>query len=101
MNQQDELMYRDYSSFGTGPNGTDRDASEAQCRRNYQELVEQMTKYERALDVKQRIDDESVNLLNGENTFIFNAEIDNGVIFCPENSEDAKLLKVRTQPIQL
>ena len=87
-------MYRDYSSFGTGANGADRDASEALCRRNYHELVEQLTKYERALDVHARITEEGVNLLNGENTFIFNAEIQNGVIYCAENSDEAKLLKV-------
>jgi hypothetical protein len=95
VNQDDELMYRDYSSFGTGNNGADRDASEAMCRRNYHELIEQMTKYERSLDVHSRIQEENVNLLNGENTFIFNAEINNGVIYCAENTEEATLLKVR------
>ena len=31
---------------------------------------------------------------NGENTFIFNALIENGVIYAAENSEEAELLKV-------
>lgn len=42
-----------------------------------------------------RIKDEGVNIHNGENTFIFNAQIDNGVIFCPEESEDVQVFKVR------
>jgi len=101
VNQCDEPGYIDYSSFGSGPpslahpEGCDRDASEAQCRANYQELVEKLTKYERALEVTNRINEDGINIQNGENTFIFNAEIDNGAMYAAENSEEAELLKVR------
>ena len=37
---------------------------------------------------------------NGENTFIFNAEIDNGVMFAAEATEDAELKKASILPWQ-
>ena len=97
MSQQDEAMYSDFSSFGSGPGGTDRDASEALSRANYLELVDKLTKYERALDVTNRIYEEGISIQKGENTFIFNAKIENGVVFVPENGgeEEAELVKVR------
>ena len=62
VNQQDEVMYTDFSSFGSGPNGTDRDASEAQCRRNYTNLVRKITKYERAKDVYNRLCEDGIQI---------------------------------------
>ena len=62
VNQQDEVMYTDFSSFGSGPDGTDRDASEAQCRRNYNNLVRKITKYERAKDVYNRLCEDGIQI---------------------------------------
>ena len=94
MNQQDEPGYCDYSSFGSGPDGTDSDETEVECRQNFLTLVERLTRYERALDVTSRLRADGINLQDGDNTFIFNARIDNGVIRADENSDDAELMKV-------
>ena len=93
VNQQGEHVCKDYSSYGSGSGGADLDASEAACRANYLELVDRMTRYERALDVTERLDDDKVDIHAGQNTFIFNAAIKNGVIVAAENSHSAKLIK--------
>jgi hypothetical protein len=80
----------DYSSFGSGPDGADLDGAEAESRANYHKLVDRLTKYERSLEVTTRIEEDGVDIQCGENTFIFNASIDNGVIMAEENSETAK-----------
>jgi len=95
VNQQGEQVCKDASSFGSGVDGADCDATEAECRANYHQLVSKITRYERAADVNDRILEDGVNIHAGENTFIFNASIDNGVILADENSDEAKLIKVR------
>ena len=93
-NQRDESIYADYSSFGTGPDGTDRDASEAQARANYNGLVDKITRYERALEVHTQLVEEGIDTQSGDNTDIFNNSIDNGVILVKENCEVASLIQV-------
>jgi len=68
VNQQDEPGFVDYSSFGSGPGSCDLDASEAQCRTNYDQLVDNLLKYERALEVTSRLNEDGINIQNGENT---------------------------------
>ena len=94
VNQQGEQVCKDASSFGSGVGGADCDATEAECRANYHQLVAKITRYERAADVYDRILEDGVDILAGQNTFIFNASIDNGVILADENSDEAKLIKV-------
>lgn len=95
MNQQGDHLCTDYSSYGSGADPTiDRDASEAECRANYLELVDKLIRYERALEVTHRIAEDDVDIQAGENTFIFNAEIDNGVMYAAEKSDEAVLHKV-------
>merc|ERR1711865_379668 len=95
VNQRDDPMYSDYSSFDSSPEGINRDASEAQARENYKNLVDKITRYERALAVQNKILDAGVDLHKGENTDIFDAQIDNGIISTQENCEEAVLLQVR------
>jgi len=95
VNQRDDPMYSDYSSFDSSPEGINRDASEAQARENYKNLVDKITRYERALAVQNKILDAGVDLHKGENTDIFDAQIDNGIILTQENCEEAVLLQVR------
>lgn len=95
VDQQGVFIIMDYSSFGSGPEGKDLDGSEAECRANYESLVDRITKYERALHVTDRINQDGVDIQAGENTFIFSASIDNGIILAEENSNLAQLFKVR------
>ena len=62
VNQQDEPGFVDYSSFGSGPGSCDLDASEAQCRTNYDQLVDNLLKYERALEVTSRLNEDGINI---------------------------------------
>ena len=41
-----------------------------------------------------RLMQDGINIQNGDNTFIFNAKIDNGVLLAEENSEASELIKV-------
>ena len=96
MNQQNKPLFYDYTSFGSGEGGLDQDASEARCRSCFEDLVDRLVEYERALEVTTRLEEDGIEIQNGDNTFIFNSQIDNGVIYAEESSEDAELLKVAT-----
>ena len=96
VNQRNQPVFEDFSSFGTGPGGVDVDATEAACRRNYESLVSRIKQYERSLDVHNRLMEDSINIQNGENTFIFNARIDNGVVFAEQDEEECELFKAHT-----
>ena len=87
-------LHQDFSSFGSGPDSEHRDATEAKCYGNFENLVEKIIQYERALDVHDRLNADGILIENGDNTFIFSASIDNGVILAEEGSEETKLLKV-------
>ena len=99
VSQEGESVCMDYLSFGSGPDGADLDGAEAESRANYHKLVDRLSKYERSLEVTTRIEEDGVDIQCGENTFIFNASIDNGVIMAEENSKTAKLIKVSSLPL--
>merc|ERR1712166_867578 len=84
VNQRDEPIHVDYSSFGS----CDENATQAEARANYQELVHQITNYERTLAVRARIAEDGIDLSMGENTSIFEEEIDKGII----RTSDVQLL---------
>ena len=94
-NQRDEQKFVDYASFGSGANGTDRDAPEATCRANFEELVRTIAVYEQSLDIQSRILDEGTDIMYGEDTNAFDDAVDNGVVVSVEGPAKVKLLKVR------
>ena len=89
VNQQDQQLYRDFSSFGSVHDS----AASKYSRLNYNELLEKLLKYERALHVHERLTCEDIDLQRGDNTDIFNVEIENCILVA-KGDEDAKLLKV-------
>ena len=89
MNQQDQQLYKDFSSFGSVHDS----AASKYSRLNYNELLEKLLKYERALHVHERLTSEEIDLQRGDNTDIFNAEIENCILVAKED-EEGKLLKV-------
>ena len=93
MLQVDQLgkkIYKDFSSYGSKH---DTAASEV-SRLNVLELLEKLLQYERVLDVHMRLESQGVDLQKGENTDIFNAQIDNGVLLATRAAAQAELLKV-------
>ena len=93
MLQVDQLgrkIYKDFASYGSKH---DTAASEV-SHLNMLELLEKLLQYERVLDVHMRLESQGVDLQKGDNTDIFNAQIDNGVLLATSAAEQAKLLKV-------
>jgi len=86
-NQRDEQMFIDYASFGSGANGADRDATEATCRANFEELIHTLALYEQSLDIQSRILDEGTDIMYGEDTTAFDDAVDNGVVVSAEGWE--------------
>ena len=93
VNQCDEPIYVDYSSFGS--HAKDENTTQADARANYQELVHQITSYERTLAVHARIAEDGIDLSMGENTSIFEEQIDNGIIRTLTGTNDVQLSKIR------
>merc|ERR1719238_2182685 len=93
-------MYRDYSSFGSGPKGTDKNDDETQCRANFDMLIDKLKQYERSVALYKELQDAQVEVDLGQNDFVkgfekgsadasdpenhvFTRSIDNGVISSP------------------
>merc|ERR1712166_925827 len=76
VNQRDEKIYRDYSSWGTGENGADVNEVEEENHENFNSLVEWLTKLEEHKEVYKKIEDSGVDVSAGENSDVFTEDIE-------------------------
>ena len=90
VDQLGQKLYKDFASYGS----THDTAASEMSRLNMLKLLEKLLQYERVLDVHMRLESQGVDLQKGDNTNIFNDEIDNGVLLATSAAEQAKLLKV-------
>lgn len=75
-NQKDEFIYSDYSSFGTGPNKSDANDYERQCRANYDELLQKIVKIEESKEMFERLEERGEDVWLGENTTVFEEDFE-------------------------
>jgi len=95
--QNDQMLYRDYSSFGTNFDGSDQNEEERMNRENYCMLINNLKKYERSSALWETLEKSNISVDLGENDLcrdfdpakmdlqdsekhVFTASIDNGII---------------------
>lgn len=76
VNQKDEKLYTDYSSFGTGPGKTDANADETACRERFEGLKEMLTLREHTREVFVRLEKNGEDVWNGDNTTVFEEDFE-------------------------
>ena len=76
VNQRDEEIYRDYSSWGTGENGADANEVEEENHENFNQLVKWLAKLEEHKEVYKKIEDSGVDVSAGENSDVFTEDIE-------------------------
>jgi len=66
----DQVVYKDCSSFGNGPGGSDLNAGEQAARANYIKLIDKLKRYERSSWLWKQLEAQRIDVATGANDLI-------------------------------